>query len=230
MSSHKILIAEDDKTLLGVLEYNLNKEGYQVISAGDGLKALELAGSTHPDLIILDIMLPQMSGFEVCRSLRKETNVPVIMLTARVDEIDKVVGLDMGADDYITKPFSMRELMARIRALLRRSELKEPGAGTALPLKFGEIEIDIGRHTVAKGKNILSLTPKEFDLLAFLARNKGLVFSREQLLEKVWGYEYAGDTRTVDVHIRWLREKIEIDPAKPHLIVTVRGTGYKLEG
>jgi two-component system OmpR family response regulator len=230
MTANTILVVEDDRTLRSVLEYNLGKEGYTVISAGDGIKALELARSASPDLVILDVMLPQMSGFEVCRSLRKETTVPIIMLTARIDEIDKVVGLDLGADDYITKPFSMRELMARIRALLRRADFKEPGSNSELPLQFGEIEIDIARHIVAKGKSILSLTPKEFDLLAFLGRNKGLVFSREQLLEKVWGYEYAGDTRTVDVHIRWLREKIEVDPAKPRLIVTVRGTGYKLEG
>jgi two-component system, OmpR family, response regulator len=230
MTANTILVVEDDQTLRSVLEYNLGKEGYNVISAGGGIKALELSRSASPDLVILDVMLPQMSGFEVCRSLRKETTVPIIMLTARIDEIDKVVGLDLGADDYITKPFSMRELMARIRALLRRAEFKEPGSSTELPLKFGEIEIDIGRHIVAKGKDLLSLTPKEFDLLAFLGRNKGLVFSREQLLEKVWGYEFAGDTRTVDVHIRWLREKIEVDPAKPRLIVTVRGTGYKLEG
>jgi two-component system, OmpR family, response regulator len=230
MIANTVLVVEDDQTLRSVLEYNLGKEGYNVISAGDGIKALELARSASPDLVILDVMLPQMSGFEVCRSLRKETTTPIIMLTARVDEIDKVVGLDMGADDYITKPFSMRELMARIRALLRRAEFKEPGSSTEPPLKFGEIEIDIGRHLVVEGGEIISLTPKEFDLLAFLGRNKGLVFSREQLLEKVWGYEFAGDTRTVDVHIRWLREKIEVDPAKPRLIVTVRGTGYKLEG
>jgi two-component system OmpR family response regulator len=230
MPANTVLIAEDDQTLRSVLEYNLGKEGYQVITASDGIKALELARSRNPDLIILDIMLPQMSGFEVCRTLRKEMAVPIIMLTARVDEIDKVVGLDLGADDYITKPFSMRELLARIRALLRRAEMKEPGSGVGLTLRFGDIEIDMGRHIVVKGKTVLFLTPKEFDLLAFLGKNKGLVFSRGHLLEKVWGYEYAGDTRTVDVHIRWLREKIEDDPAKPRLILTVRGTGYKLEG
>ena len=168
-----------------------------------------------------------MSGFEVCRILRKEMIVPILMLTAKTEEVDKVVGLEIGADDYMTKPFSMRELLARIRAMLRRVEMHVPTIGT---LKLGDIEVDISRHTITKGGNILSLTPKEFDLLAFLAKNRGLVFSRDQLLEKIWGYDYPGDTRTVDVHIRWLREKLEDNPAKPKRLVTVRGVGYKLEG
>jgi two-component system OmpR family response regulator len=223
----KILVVEDDRTLLNVLKYNLTKEGYSVVTAVDGVEALEVARRDKPDLIILDIMLPKMSGFEVCRILRKEMTVPILMLTAKTDEVDKVVGLEIGADDYMTKPFSMRELLARIRAMLRRVEMQVPTTGT---LKLGDIEIDISRHAITKGGNILSLTPKEFDLLAFLARNKGLVFNRDQLLEKVWGYDYAGDTRTVDVHIRWLREKLEDNPAKPKRLVTVRGVGYKLEG
>ena len=227
MANSKILIVEDDRTLLSVLEYNLTKEGYSVVTAVDGVEALEVARKDKPDFIILDIMLPKMSGFEVCRILRKEMTVPILMLTAKDEEIDKVVGLDLGADDYMTKPFSMRELLARIRAMLRRVEMQVPTTGT---LKLGDIEIDISRHAITKGGNILNLTPKEFDLLAFLAKNKGLVFSRDQLLEKVWGYDYAGDTRTVDVHIRWLREKIEDNPAKPERLVTVRGVGYKLEG
>jgi two-component system OmpR family response regulator len=223
----KILVVEDDRTLLDVLKYNLTKEGYSVVTAVDGVEALEVARRDKPDFIILDIMLPKMSGFEVCRILRKEMTVPILMLTAKTEEVDKVVGLEIGADDYMTKPFSMRELLARIRAMLRRVEMQVPTAGT---LKLGDIEIDINRHAITKGGNILSLTPKEFDLLAFLAKNKGLVFSRDQLLEKVWGYDYAGDTRTVDVHIRWLREKLEDNPAKPKRLVTVRGVGYKLEG
>jgi two-component system OmpR family response regulator len=223
----KILVVEDDRTLLNVLKYNLTKEGYSVVTAVDGVEALEVARRDKPDFIILDIMLPKMSGFEVCRILRKEMTVPILMLTAKTEEVDKVVGLEIGADDYMTKPFSMRELLARIRAMLRRVEMQVPTAGT---LKLGDIEIDINRHAITKGGNILSLTPKEFDLLAFLAKNKGLVFSRDQLLEKVWGYDYAGDTRTVDVHIRWLREKLEDNPAKPKRLVTVRGVGYKLEG
>jgi two-component system OmpR family response regulator len=227
MATAKILIVEDDRTLLNVLKYNLTKEGYSVVIAVDGVEALEVARRDKPDFIILDIMLPKMSGFEVCRILRKEMTVPILMLTAKTEEVDKVVGLEIGADDYMTKPFSMRELLARIRAMLRRVEMQVPTAGT---LKLGDIEIDISRHTITKGGNILSLTPKEFDLLAFLAKNKGLVFSRDQLLEKVWGYDYAGDTRTVDVHVRWLREKLEDNPAKPKRLVTVRGVGYKLEG
>jgi len=227
VTNDKILIVEDDRSLLETLKYNLRKEGYSVVTAVDGVEALEVARRDKPDLIILDIMLPKMSGFEVCRILRKEMIVPILMLTAKTEEVDKVVGLEIGADDYMTKPFSMRELLARIRAMLRRVEMHVPTIGT---LKLGDIEVDISRHTITKGGNILSLTPKEFDLLAFLAKNRGLVFSRDQLLEKIWGYDYPGDTRTVDVHIRWLREKLEDNPAKPKRLVTVRGVGYKLEG
>ncbi len=229
MAYSKVLIVEDDKTLLSVLEYNLAKEGYNVVSATDGVEALEIARKEKPDLIILDIMLPKMSGFEVCRILRKEMTAPILMLTAKDDEIDKIAGLDLGADDYMTKPFSMRELLARARAMLRRAEMQVPKLAMENQLKFGDIEVDIRRHSVTKGGNILGLTPKEFDLLTFLASNRGLVFSRDQLLEKVWGYDYFGNTRTVDVHIRWLREKIENNPNKPKRLVTVRGVGYKLE-
>jgi two-component system OmpR family response regulator len=169
-----------------------------------------------------------MSGFEVCRILRKEMAVPIIMLTARDDEIDKITGLDLGADDYMTKPFSMRELMARVRALLRRMEIKLVIPETTV--KFGDVEIDIRHHMITRAGITLNLSPKEFDLLVFLAGNKGLVFSRDQLLEKVWGYEYSGDTRTVDVHIRWLREKIENNSEEPKRLITIRGVGYKFEG
>jgi DNA-binding response OmpR family regulator len=229
MANNKVLIVEDDQTLLSVLEYNLAKEGYNMVTATDGVQALEAARKERPDLILLDIMLPKMNGFEVCRILRKETTVPILMLTAKDDEIDKIAGLDLGADDYMTKPFSIRELLARVRAMLRRAEMQAPKLAAENQFKFGDIKVDIRRHAVTKGGNILSLTPKEFDLLTFLARNKGLVFSRDQLLEKVWGYDYAGDTRTVDVHVRWLREKIEDSPVKPKRLVTVRGVGYKLE-
>ena len=224
----RILIVEDDANLLEALKYNVRKEGHEAISALDGAEALEIARKDKPDLILLDIMLPKMSGFEVCRILRRETTVPILMLTARDDEVDKVVGLDLGADDYITKPFSMRELLARIRATLRRMEIQAPP--TEATMKLGDIEIDAGHHVITRNGNALKLTPKEFDLLAFLARNKGLVFSRDQLLEKVWGYDYSGDTRTVDVHIRWLREKVEDNPDEPKRLITVRGVGYKLEG
>ena len=225
---NKILIVEDDPNILEALKYNLAKEGYDTLTSIDGAQAVEAARVTKPDLIILDIMLPKMSGFEVCRILRKEMDVPIIMLTARDDEIDKVTGLDLGADDYMTKPFSMRELMARVRALLRRMEVK-----TVIPetvAKFGDLEIDTSHHVITRAGVTLNLSPKEFDLLVFLAANKSLVFSRDQLLEKVWGYEYTGDTRTIDVHIRWLREKIENNSEEPKRLITVRGVGYKFEG
>jgi two-component system OmpR family response regulator len=226
--SNKILIVEDDPNILETLKYNLGREGYDTLTAVDGVQALETARTSKPDLIILDIMLPKMSGFEVCRILRKEMAVPIIMLTARDDEIDKITGLDLGADDYMTKPFSMRELMARVRALLRRMEIKSVIPETTV--KFGDVEIDIRHHMITRAGITLNLSPKEFDLLVFLAGNKGLVFSRDQLLEKVWGYEYSGDTRTVDVHIRWLREKIENNSEEPKRLITIRGVGYKFEG
>jgi two-component system, OmpR family, response regulator len=225
-----ILIVEDDRTLQDVLRYNFTKEGYRVIMAEDGLKGLEAARREHPDLIILDVMLPQMSGFEVCRELRNELSTPILMLTARDEEIDRIVGLDIGADDYVTKPFSMRVLLARVRALLRRSEIADTALAVEGNIMIGDIEIDVARHKATLRGRSLDLTPKEFDFLLFLAMNKGLVFSREQLLEKVWGFDYSGDTRTVDVHVRYLREKIETDPANPVHLITVRGVGYKLEG
>jgi DNA-binding response OmpR family regulator len=230
MSEIKILVVEDDLTLLSMLEYNLIKEGYKVVTASDGVRGLESAREGKPDFIILDIMLPKMSGFEVCRILRKETSAPILMLTARDDEVDKVVGLDLGADDYMTKPFKMRELLARIRAIIRRvTPVEQPQNIADSLLKIGDIEIDIARHKVLFKGSFLNLTLKEFDLLAFLSKNKGIVFNREQLLQNVWGYDYPGDTRTVDVHIQWLRTKIEDNPKEPKRLVTVRGVGYKLE-
>jgi len=229
MADSKILIVEDDPNLLATLKYNLVRDGYGVVTAADGAQALEIARREKPELIVLDVMLPQVSGFEVCRILRKEMTAPILMLTAKTDEIDKIVGLEIGADDYMTKPFSMRELLARIHAMLRRATISQPAAAPE-SLKVGDLEINISRHQASRRGVYIGLTPKEFDLLLFLARNKGFVFSREQLLEKVWGYDYAGGTRTVDVHVRWLRQKIETDPAHPRLLLTVRGTGYKLEG
>ena len=223
----KILIVEDDVNLLEALKYNVRKEGYVALGVADGAEAVELARKEKPDLVLLDVMLPTMSGFEVCRILRKEMAVPILMLTARDDEVDKVAGLDLGADDYMTKPFGMRELMARVRALLRRADIRTPRPAR---LGFGQVEIDTGRHIVTKAGKAIDLTPKEFDLLVFLAGNRGLVFGRDQLLEKVWGYDFAGDTRTVDVHVRWLREKVEDNPEEPVHLLTVRGVGYKLEG
>jgi len=234
LADKTILVVEDDSTLRDILVYNLQKEGYRTIQAADGTVALESARREKPDLVLLDLMLPQLSGFEVCRILRQETTIPILILTARADEVDKVVGLELGADDYMTKPFSMRELLARIRAMLRRADmLRQPMEETAKAspaiLRAGQIEVDISRHTVTRNGTALELTPKEFDLLVFLIHNRGRVFSRDILLERVWGYDYAGDTRTVDVHIRWLRQKIELDPDHPVRIITVRGVGYKFE-
>ena len=226
----KVLVVEDDRNLLETIKYNLVKEGYEALVAVDGAEALEIARNEKPDLIILDIMLPKIDGFEVCRILRREMNVPIIMLTARTDETDRIMGLDTGADDYMTKPFSIRELLARIRALLRRAGMAEAKLPeNAAIIKIGDITIDLNRHRVISKGQTLELTAKEYDLLVFLAQNESYVFSREQLLEKVWGYDFAGDTRTVDVHIRWLRQKIEDDPANPMHLLTVRGTGYKME-
>ena len=231
MDKDKILIVEDDANLLATLKYNLQKDGYDVVTAVDGAEAIETARKEKPDLIILDVMLPTINGFEVCRVLRKEMTVPILMLTAKAEEMDKVVGLEIGADDYMTKPFSMRELLARVRAMLRRTRMTvSESTEEETVLRIKELEIDPARHKVSLGETALDLTPKEYDLLAFLAKNKGFVFNREQLLEKVWGYDYAGDTRTVDVHVRWLRQKIETNSQKPEYLITIRGTGYKLEG
>ncbi len=230
MTGNKILVVEDDRTLSDVLKYNLQKDGYNVVTATDGAQALEMARSEKPELIVLDVMLPELDGLEVCRILRKDMTVPILMLTAKGEEIDKIVGLEIGADDYMTKPFSMRELLARVRAMLRRAKIAGIKPPEEAKVNIGNLEIDTPRRRATLGCINLDLTQKEFDLLAFMTRNRGLVLSREQLLEKVWGYDYVGGTRTVDVHIRWLREKIETNPAKPKRLITVRGVGYKLEG
>jgi two-component system OmpR family response regulator len=234
MVGGRVLVVEDDRTLLEVLQYNLAREGYDVLTAADGAKGLETARSDKPDLVILDVMLPKMDGYEVCRILRRETTVPIMMLTAKTEETDRVVGLEVGADDYVTKPFSMRELMARVRAMLRRIEMLKKEAissagGPTPSFKAGDFEIDAARHKVSRGGVAVELSRMEFALLEFLARNQGQVFSRDHLLEKVWGYDFSGDTRTVDVHVSWLRRKIEADPAHPRHLVTVRGVGYKFE-
>lgn len=234
--SDKVLIVEDEPALVEALAYNLTRQGYTVVTATDGLAALDVARRERPDLIVLDLMLPRLDGFEVCRILRQETNAPILMLTARTEEVDKVVGLEMGADDYLTKPFSMRELLARVKALLRRVRLtREEATASASPrtaekLTLGELVIDLSRREVFWKGQPLHLKPKEYELLVFLARHPGIVLSRDLILERVWGWDYSGDSRTVDVHIRWLREKIEADPAHPTHIVTVRGIGYRFEG
>ncbi|MDY6875058.1 MAG: response regulator transcription factor [Chloroflexota bacterium] len=231
----KLLIVEDEPTLLETLEYNLTRQGYQVCTATDGLAALEMARQEQPDIVLLDIMLPGLDGFEVCRILRREMSVPILVLTARADEVDRVVGLEMGADDYLTKPFSMRELLARVKALLRRVRLDREGlaeseGASAEHLVFGDLVIDQARHEMLRQGEPLHLKPKEYELLLFLARNRAVVLSRDLILERVWGWDYGGGSRTVDVHVRWLREKIEPDPANPIRIVTVRGVGYRFEG
>jgi len=224
----KILVVDDEPTLVSTLKYNLEREKYQVITAATGPAAVDAARSARPDLIILDLMLPGLDGVEVCRIIRKDMNVPILMLTAKATEVDKVVGLEIGADDYVTKPFGMRELLARVRALLRRAETAV--TAPAEVVSSGDLRVEVNRHQAFKGNVPLRLKPKEFDLLTFLLRNRGRAFTREQLLSQIWGYDFVGDTRTVDVHVRWLRKKIEDEPAAPARLVTVRGTGYRFEG
>lgn len=235
--AEKILVVDDEISLQETLAYNLSKEGYTVEVAGDGNQALELARSSKPDLVILDVMLPGLDGFEVCRILRQDANIPVLMLTARDDEIDRVVGLEVGADDYLVKPFSMRELNARIKALLRRvrlirEEVESSAQESAQPklLTFNDLVIDMTRREVRLGSDVLQLKPKEYELLLYMGQHKGQVLTREVILEHVWGWDFVGDSRTVDVHIRWLREKIEQNPESPQRIITVRGAGYRFEG
>jgi len=233
--SEIILVVEDEPSLQETLAYNLERQGYNVQTASDGQAALERARKLQPDLIVLDLMLPVLDGFEVCRIIRQESNVPILILTARDDEIDRVIGLEMGADDYLTKPFSMREFLARVKAQLRRvrlirEELNAETTETKGRLHFGNLLIDLTRREVLIDDQPLAFKPKEFDLLLFLARHRGQALSRELILERVWGWEFSGGSRTVDVHVRWLREKIENDPTNPIRIVTVRGAGYRFEG
>ena len=222
-----ILIVEDDDTVREALSAGLESEGYEVILSDNGLDGLKQAKEEGPDLILLDLMLPEMDGLSVCRALRRDSDVPIIMLTARGTEMDKIVGLETGADDYVVKPFSLGELLARIRSLLRRT--KNDKQENQMQLTSGDISLDLTSRRVSKDDAEVHLTQKEFNLLAELIRNKGAVLSRDLLLEKVWGYSYVGNTHSVDVHISWLREKIELDPSKPVRIVTVRGVGYRFE-
>ena len=223
----KILIVEDEPTLVATLRFNLERDGYQVTAATDGEAGLAAARTGRPDLIILDLMLPSLDGIEVCRILRRELSTPVLMLTAKAEEVDKVVGLEIGADDYVTKPFSMRELLARVRALLRRAEQPPQAEGDVL--SAGNLKVDLRRRQAFRGDDALPLKPKEFELLVFLLRHTGRAYTREQLLNEIWGYDFLGDSRTVDVHVRWLRQKIEEHPSKPTRLITVRGTGYRFE-
>jgi DNA-binding response OmpR family regulator len=223
--SHSILLVEDDDNLREVLAANLRREGYEVLEASEGEQALAVARNHAPDLIILDVMLPGLDGLSICRILRAEMATPIILLTARTGEVDKIIGLESGADDYITKPFSTGELVARIRAVMRRAGDKV----SPLLLERGALRLNLERRRAFQGEQELMLSPREFDLLAELMRHPGAALSRDLLLDRVWGYDFVGDTRTVDVHIRWLREKIEEDPSAPQLIQTVRGIGYRFE-
>jgi len=231
-----ILVVEDEPALRDTLTYNLKKDGFTVEAVGDGRSAIESARRLKPDLIVLDLMIPEINGFEVCRILRKEMPTPILMLTARDDEIDRVVGLEVGADDYLTKPFSMRELMARVKAQLRRTHIMQEELAKVTPekkhekLTFGNLVINLTRQEVIFNNEPLPIKPQEYQLLLFFAEHKGQMLSREFILERVWGWDFIGDSRTVDVHVRWLRQKLEEDPSNPIRIVTVRGGGYRFEG
>lgn len=227
MAEKLILIVDDEKPIVDILKFNLKKEGFETIEAYDGQTGLELALTKNPDLILLDVMLPEMDGFSVCREVRAKSQVPIILLTAREEEVDKVLGLELGADDYITKPYSVRELLARIKANLRRTFKKttEPADENEI-LVYSRLVIDLERFSVTKEDKPVELTIREFELLKFLASQPDKIFSREKLLEKVWGYEYYGDVRTVDVTVRRLREKIEDNPGEPDFVITKRGLGY----
>lgn len=226
-----ILIVDDEKPIVDILVYNLEKEGYNTLEANDGVTAVEIANAKKPDLILLDIMLPKMDGLTVCKKIRSTLNVPILMLTAKDEEIDKILGLELGADDYITKPFSVRELMARIKANLRKSEIKDNTSNTNENTKtkkivVGSLELDLDKFEAKVDGKVIDLTLREFEVLKFLASQAGQVITREVLLEKVWGYEYYGDIRTVDVTVRRIRGKIEKDTANPNILITKRGVGY----
>jgi two-component system response regulator VicR len=222
----KILIVDDEKNIVDILKFNLKKEGFTSIEAYDGEQGMKMALEQKPDLILLDVMLPRLDGFTVCRKLRESISTPIIMLTAKEDEVDKVLGLELGADDYITKPFSPREVIARVKANLRRIVTDDSPGRDVNVLKCDDLVIDIDRYEVKRGDSVVELTLREFELVKFLALHQGQIFSRENLLEKVWGYEYYGDVRTVDVTVRRVREKLERDPSNARYILTKRGVGY----
>ena len=224
MAHKKILVVDDEKKIVDIVKAYLERDGYRVIVAYDGRLALQMARSESPDLIVLDLMLPELSGWEVCRTLRTESNVPIIMLTARDDDSDKIVGLELGADDYVVKPFNPKELVSRVRAVLRRAE---GAAVKAKRIEFADLSIDLEKHEVKRGENLVELTLTEFELLRVLAEAPGRVYSRMQLLDKVQGSAYEGYERTIDSHIKNLRKKVEADPERPRYVITVRGVGYK---
>ena len=228
MAARRVLVVEDERSLAEALQFNLERQGYVVIVETDGARAVQRVIDDAPDLMLLDVMLPGLDGFEVCRRVRAHSNLPILMLTARGEEVDRVLGLEIGADDYLTKPFSLRELQARVRALLRRSTI--PDSATTDEGHVGNIRVSAGERRAWRNGQELQLRPREFDLLSFLVRNHSLALSRQQILDGAWGSDYVGDERTVDVHIRALREIIEDDPAHPSRIVTVRGIGYRFQG
>jgi two-component system alkaline phosphatase synthesis response regulator PhoP len=226
MADEKILVIDDEEHILELIKFNLENNGYKVITAANGIDALKLARIEVPQLVLLDLMLPGMDGYDVCKEIRRDnsiSSIPIIMITAKGEELDKILGLELGADDYITKPFSIRELLARVKAVLRRTTIQQVDKA----YKLGNITIDFPKHEVLKGNEKVDLTLKEFELLEILIKNKGRVMTRDFLLDKIWGYEYIGETRTVDVHIRHLRQKIEEDDKNPKLIETIRGIGYR---
>ena len=231
MKKNTILVVEDEENLLAAIKYNLNNEGYLSITANNGTEAIGLVSSEDPDLVILDVMLPELDGLEVCRIIRKDNDVPIIFLTAKDQEMDRVVGLELGADDYVVKPFSMRELLARVKAMLRRQRVKDSFTKVHLEevLVSGSLSLNTASRILTRDGEILDIKPRAFDLLLLLMQNKGRAFSREQILERLWGTDFYGDTRTVDVHIRWIREKIEDDPSDPTKLKTVRSIGYRFE-
>jgi DNA-binding response OmpR family regulator len=228
MSQPIILLADDDELIVDVLRNQLEREGYAVAVAGDGLQAVALARTAQPDLVLLDVMMPGLLGWDVCREIRRFSDAPILMLSARGEEMDRILGLELGADDYIVKPFSFRELVARIRANLRRMSVERSPVDAEPVERMGPIQLDRKRHLVSRNGQDVTLTKREYDLLLALIDGDGAVMSRDTLLDQVWGEEWVGDSRTVDVHIRWLREKLESDPGQPRLILTVRGSGYRL--
>lgn len=226
MWNEKILVVDDEEHIRELIKFNLENNGYKIVTADNGIDALKIAKDSRPQLVLLDLMLPGMDGYDVCKEIRKDINTsstPIIMITAKGEEFDKVLGLELGADDYLTKPFSVRELLARVKAVLRRTSVQQVDKS----YKFGNITIDFEKHEVIEDNNKIELTLKEFELLEILIKNKGRVMTRDFLLDKIWGYEYIGETRTVDVHIRHLRQKIEKDDKNPKYIETIRGIGYR---
>lgn len=222
----KILVVDDEKSIVDILKFNLEREGFDVVTAGDGEQGIDKFRIEQPDLILLDIMMPKVDGLQACKTIRNESNVPIIMITARAEEVDKVLGLEFGADDYVTKPFGVRELIARVKSNLRRTTMDLDQNKKSQVFNFNNMSINIDKYEVSKEGRVIDLTVREYELLKFLAMQKDQIFTREQLLEKVWGYEYYGDVRTVDVTVRRLREKVEDDASKPKFILTKRGIGY----